>query len=101
MVPTIRHAHDFHDSHRARLDGWRLRHADDRAHRRRRGIGNRLEATRPRPSRPALPVLPPKLGAVRARRDRIAGRVAMLVTVVAALTGVLIVAAAAVALAIT
>jgi hypothetical protein len=52
-------------------------------------------------SRPAMPVLPPKLGAVRARRDRIAGRVAMLVTVVAALTGVLIVAAAAVALAIT
>ena len=51
--------------------------------------------------RPAIPVIPPRLGAVRARRDRLAGRVAMLVTVFAALTGVLIVTAAAVALAIT
>jgi hypothetical protein len=49
----------------------------------------------------AIPVIPPRLGAVRAHRDRLAGRVAMLVTVFAALTGVLIVAAAAVALAIT
>jgi hypothetical protein len=52
-------------------------------------------------TRPAMPVLPLKLGAVRARRDRFAKRIAMCVTVVAALTGVLIVAAAAVALAIT
>jgi hypothetical protein len=49
----------------------------------------------------AIPAVPPRLGAVQARRDRLAGRVATLVTVFAALTGVLIVAAAAVALAIT
>jgi hypothetical protein len=51
--------------------------------------------------RPAMPVVPLRLGAFRARQDRVAKRVAMFVTVLAALTGVLIVAAAAVALAIT
>jgi hypothetical protein len=49
----------------------------------------------------AIPVVPPRVGAFRARRDRLAQRVAMCITVLAALTGVLIVAAAAVALAIT
>jgi hypothetical protein len=51
--------------------------------------------------RPAMPVIPPRLAAFRARQDRFANRVAMFVTVLAALGGVLIVAAAAVALAIT
>src|SRR5262249_32804542 len=96
----IRPSHDFHHSHRARVDGWRLRHADDRADRRRVGIGKRTRPTMLQP-RPAIPLLPPRLGAVRARQDRFAGRIAMCITVVAALTGVLIVAAAAVALAIT
>jgi hypothetical protein len=52
-------------------------------------------------SRPAMPAMPLRLGAVRLRHDQVAKRVAMLVTVIAALTGVLVVAAAAVALAIT
>jgi hypothetical protein len=51
--------------------------------------------------RPAIPDVPPRQGAFGARHDRLAKRAAMLVTVVAALTGVLVVAAAAVALAIT
>ena len=55
----------------------------------------------PLKQRLAIPVVPPRLGAFQARKDRLAGRVAMCVTVFAALTGVLIVAAAAVALAIT
>ena len=55
----------------------------------------------PLQQRLAIPAVPPRLGAVRARQDRFTRRVAMLVTVFAALTGVLIVAAAAVALAIT
>jgi hypothetical protein len=49
----------------------------------------------------AIPAMPPRQGAFRAHHDQLAKRVAMLVTVLAALTGVLVVAAAAVALAIT
>ena len=45
---------------------------------------------------PSIPVLPPKLGAFRARRDRFAKRIATCVTAIAALACVLIVAAAAV-----
>jgi len=46
-------------------------------------------------------MVPVRVGTFQTRRDRVARQVAMLVTVVAALAGVLAVAAAAVALAIT
>jgi hypothetical protein len=52
-------------------------------------------------SHPATPAMPLRLRVVSARHDRLAKRAAMFVTVLAALTGVLVVAAAAVALAIT
>jgi hypothetical protein len=50
--------------------------------------------------RPAMPIVPPRGGAVRARRDQFMRRLATCITVLAAATAVLIVAAAAVAFAI-
>ena len=51
--------------------------------------------------RPAMPIVPPRSGAVWARRDQFMRRVATCITVLAAAaTAVLIVAAAAVAFAI-
>jgi hypothetical protein len=51
--------------------------------------------------RPAMPEIPDRLDVFRARRQYLASQAAMVLAVVVALTGVLIVAAAAVALAIT
>jgi hypothetical protein len=50
---------------------------------------------------PALPLVPPKLGAVRARRDGISEKLATGVTVLTATIAVFLVAAAAVAFTIT
>jgi len=55
----------------------------------------------PPASRPAMPSLPLREGAFKARRDWLLRRVATCITVLAAAIGVLVVAAAAVALAIT
>jgi hypothetical protein len=50
--------------------------------------------------RPAMPAVPPRQGAFKARRDRIARTVAGFITVLTAMIAVLVVAAAAVAFAI-
>jgi hypothetical protein len=50
--------------------------------------------------RPAMPVVPPRAGAVWAQRDQVMRRLATLITVLAAATAVLVVAAAAVAFAV-
>jgi hypothetical protein len=52
-------------------------------------------------SRPAMPTVPPRQGAFRARRDWFVRRVATWISVFTAAFAVLIVAAAAVAFAIT
>ena len=51
--------------------------------------------------RPAMPVVPPRAGVFKARRDRTVRHVATFVTVLTAAAAVVIVAAAAVAFAIT
>jgi hypothetical protein len=51
-------------------------------------------------SRPAIPTVPPRQGAFKARRDGMWRRVATLITVLTAAIAVLVVAAAAVAFAI-
>ena len=51
-------------------------------------------------SRPAMPTVPPRQGAFRARRDSILRQLATLITVLTATIAVLVVAAAAVAFAI-
>jgi hypothetical protein len=51
--------------------------------------------------RPAMPALPARRGAIRARRDWLVARVATCITVLAATVAVLIVAAAAVTFTIT
>jgi hypothetical protein len=50
--------------------------------------------------RPAMPTVPPRAGAVWAQRDQFMRRLATLITVLAAMTAVLVVAAAAVAFAV-
>jgi hypothetical protein len=51
-------------------------------------------------SRPAIPTVPPRQGAFKARRDGILRKFATLITVLTAAIAVLVVAAAAVAFAI-
>jgi hypothetical protein len=51
-------------------------------------------------SRPALPIVPPREGALKARRDWLFRRLATCTAAFAAAIGVLVVAAAAVALAL-
>jgi hypothetical protein len=50
--------------------------------------------------RPAMPIVPPRAGTLGGRRDQLIRRLASLITVLAATTAVLVVAAAAVAFAI-
>jgi hypothetical protein len=52
-------------------------------------------------SRPAMPAVPPRRGALRARREWLVTRLATCITVLSATAAVLIVAAAAVAFTIT